>query len=161
MFKDDKQLAIIGEFVVWNALQDLKDVKKVIDVREDRRFQEWDVDLLIENDERQFFGIEVKTDWKTFETGNVIFETESFGKIGCLERTKADYVAFFVPQSGNIYLCDTKELKKCAKSGNYPTKPMGQETLGIIVPLGDLERFGVVKQTIRTTPLPIERKKEN
>lgn len=158
MFKDDKQLAIIGEFAVWNALCDLKCVKSVIDVREDKRFQEWDVDLLIEDEDRQFHGVEVKTDWKTYETGNVIYETESFGKVGCLERTKADYVAYFVPQSGNIYLCETNALRKCVKSGGYPAKPLAERNLGIIVPLGDLERFGVVKMMIQTPPLRIERK---
>ena len=160
MFKDDTQLAIIGEFAVSNALMNLEGIKQVIDVRFDKRFQEWDIDFLIEDTNRQFHGVEVKTDWMTFETGNVVFETQSFGKVGCLERSKADYVVYYVPQSGNIYVCNMEALRKCVKHWNYPTKPMAEQNLGIIVPLGDLERFGVVKRMISTTPFPISKKKE-
>lgn len=161
MFKDDVQLAIIGEFVVWDSLMDMKGTKNVHDVRHDKRFQEWDVDFLVEDINRQFTWVEVKTDWKTFTTGNVIFETESHGKVGCLERTKADYVAYFVPQSGNIYMCDMEALRRCVKKFDYPVRAMGDDTHGMIVPLGDLERFGVVQRMIKTTPLQIERKQHD
>ena len=161
MFNDDVQLAVIGEFVVCNALLEMRGTRQVHDVRYDKRFQEWDVDFLVEDANRQFTWLEVKTDWKTFTTGNVIFETESNGNPGCLERTKADYVAYFVPQSGNIYMCNTEALRRCVRKFDYPVRPMGDNARGMIVPLGDLERLGVVQKMIKTTPLQIERKQHD
>jgi len=58
-FEQDKQLAIIGEFVVWNALTKMKSIKEVFDVREDKRFQDWDVDLLIKDSDMQVHMVEV------------------------------------------------------------------------------------------------------
>ena len=159
-FEQDKQLAIIGEFVVWNALSEFKGTKQVIDVREDRRFQEWDIDLLVMNTNRQVYGVEVKTDWKAYDTGNFFFETKSREKVGCLERTKADYIAFFVPQSGNIYMCRTEAIRRCLSNHDYRLIQAVDGNEGYILPIGDLERFNCIAKMLQTTPLQIERRKE-
>ena len=157
MFKDDVQLAIIGEFAVWGALMDFKGIKTVFDVRKDKTFQEWDVDFLVMDSNQQISWVEVKTDWVTHKTGNIFYEFESFGKVGCLEKTKANVIAYFVPQSGNIYLLDTKALRRCVHTYNYPVKTL-ENSKGYLVPIGDLERFSVQIRRIETTPLAIERK---
>lgn len=159
-FEQDKQLAIIGEYTVWKALDELKGVKQVIDVRDDKRFQEWDIDLLIIDSNRQYHGVEVKTDWKAYDTGNFFFETKSREKVGCLERSKADYVAFFVPQSGNIYVCGMKAIRRCLSNHDYRLIQAVDGNIGYILPIGDLERFNCVEKMIQTTPPPIERSKD-
>lgn len=160
MFKDDAQLAIIGEYVVLCALLDFHGIKNAFDVRHDKRFQEWDVDFLILDRNLQVTWLEVKTDMAAYRTGNFFYETESHGKTGCLERTKADCIAFFVPQSGNIYLCNTEALRRCVRTHSYRLIDAGDESKGYLIPIGDLERFSVITRMIQTEPLPIERKKE-
>ena len=153
MFWDDVIRGTIGEFVVFNAIWKLDSVKQVIDVRDDLFFQSVDVDFLVCDKNRQYTWLEVKTDYKTYETGNVIYELTTNGNPGCLEKTRASVIAFYVPQSGNIYLCKTDALRRCVRNNDYPLKEMGQCSKGYIVPLGDLERFGVVIRMIKTPPL--------
>lgn len=159
-FEQDKELAVIGEFVVWNALTKMKSIKEVLDVREDKRFQDWDVDLLVKDSDMQVYMVEVKTDWMTFTTGNVIYEAESNGNTGCLERTRADVIAYFVPQSGNIYLLRSDKLRNLVRECGYPLVDMARTNRGYKVPLSDCERFGVLMSMIQTEPLPIEKRKE-
>ena len=153
MFWDDLTRGMVGEFVVFDALNKLPQIKQVIDVRDDKYFQSVDVDFLVQDRDRQFTWLEVKTDYKTFTTGNVIYEVSTSGNVGCLEKTKASVVAYYIPQSGNIYLCNTEALRRCVKNNDYRCCEMGQNGMAYIVPLGDLERYGVVKQTIKTDPL--------
>lgn len=153
MFWDDVTRGTIGEFVVFDALCKLPTVKQVIDVRDDSYFQSVDVDFLVQDRNRQFTWLEVKTDYKTFTTGNVIYEVSTSGNIGCLEKTKASVIAIYVPQSGNIYMCNTDAFRRCVKTGDYCFTDMGHHSKGYVVPLADLERFGVVSQMIKTNPL--------
>jgi len=154
MFKDDKQIGLIGEYVVWDALTKLEGVKSVVDVREDKRFQEWDVDFLVQDRDRQFTWIEAKTDFYTFYTGNVIYEVQSGNKAGCFERTKAQIVAYYVPQSGNIYLLDVEKMRELVKGNDYGLYNAAEHNIVNRVPLGDCERFGVLTRMIHTDPLP-------
>ena len=159
-FKDDVNLATIGEYTVFCALLEFHGIKTGFDVRHDKRFQGWDVDFLILDKNLQVTWVEVKMDMKAYESGNFFYETESHGKIGCLEKTKADFIAFYVPQSGNIYMCDTQALRRCVSNHDYRLIDAGDESKGYLIPIGDLERYGVINRMIQTTPLPIERKRE-
>ena len=85
-----------GEHAVWNMFNKMPKVRSVVDVREDKMFQSLDIDFLVENIDRQFSTIEVKTDYKAHETGNIVYEVTTSGNIGCFEKTKAKYKAYFV-----------------------------------------------------------------
>jgi hypothetical protein len=138
----------IGEYIVWNFFNDSTGVKEVIDVRCDKVFQMWDVDFLILDSKRQVSWIEVKTDFKAHETGNFVYEVASnrnFNTIGCLEKTKAQIIACFVPVSANLYLISVAKLKKFVQSNNLNLVNMGDNAKGFLLPIAELERNGVIQ----------------
>lgn len=143
-FNESLKSGLIGELIVWNALGHLESVKRVIDVRDDKRFQMMDVDFLVEMSSRQYIWLEVKTDYKATETGNIAYELRTSGNIGCFEKTKADVIAYYVPTSGYIYLIKAKELRMYVRNANYPIRRMGDASEGYLLPISELERDGVI-----------------
>lgn len=161
MFKDELQFGEIGEFVVWNLLQREKQTRQIFDVRDDKRFRQFDVDFLVEDYGRNITWVEVKTDQVAYRTGNLVYETEYNGKIGAFEKTKADYIAYYVPQSGIVYMLNVPALRKRVASGDYSIKEMGRASKGYVIPIEDLERFGVVTHEYHTTQITNERIEKN
>lgn len=136
----------IGEFVVWNLLSKLNTVKNVIDVRDDKYFQSVDVDFLVEDTDRQFTWLEVKTDFKAHETGNFVYESTTSGNIGCFEKTKASFIAYYVAESGNVYILSVKALRNYVESHELRTISMGDNATGYLLDIGELDRTKVIKQ---------------
>ena len=153
-FVADLNCGHVGEFVFWNLFTNLPTVKEVIDVRRDKGFQNWDVDFLVKDVKEQITWIEVKTDYKTFHTGNIVYEYQTSGNIGCYEKTKADYIAYYVPQSGNIYILKTEELRRLVRTHDYKLMKVSNDTTGYLISLGDLERYGVVKGVYQAERIP-------
>ena len=88
---------------------------KYIDVREDQRFQRLDIDyILIRNPEydlerileenlftkynehkNNWVSVEVKTDTRTHDTRNIVYEITSHDNPGCMARSNADMIFYF------------------------------------------------------------------
>jgi hypothetical protein len=134
-----------GEHAVWNILTNQPKVRVVVDVRKDKRFQEKDIDFLVENTDQQFTSIEVKTDFKAHETGNIVYEATTSGHIGCFEKTQADYIAYFVPKSKKIYMIHVKALRTYLHQIKPEPVKMGDNATGFLIPLKDLEDNKVIK----------------
>lgn len=137
----------IGEFVVWNLFSHSPTVRSVVDVRDDAYFQSVDVDFLIEDYNRQYSWMEVKTDYKAHDTGNFVYEVTSLkhaNTIGCFEKTKAKYIAYYVPNSGRVYLLSVSTLRKYVDSHDLKLINMGDDAKGYLLDIGDLERTKVI-----------------
>lgn len=143
-FDESLTSGLVGELIVWNALNHLETVRTVIDVRDDKKFQSMDVDFLVEMASRQVIWLEVKTDYKATETGNIVYELTTSGNVGCFEKTKADVIAYYVPTSGCIYLINVKKLRNYVRSCDYPLKKMGDASEGYLLPIAELERENVI-----------------
>ena len=138
----------IGEHVFWNHYIHMEDVRSIVDVRDDRQFQEYDVDFLVEVRNRQFLWYEVKTDFKAHETGNIVYELSTAGHIGCFEKTKAQYIAYYVVHSEILYIISVKCLRQFVR---FPVEPlqkvkMGDHAEGYKLPIADLIKYKVIKQ---------------
>ena len=144
MFSESLKEGEAGEHTVWNTLIKQKWVRSVVDVREDKNFQEQDIDFWIENNERQFASVEVKTDYKAHETGNIIYEVQTSDNLGCFEKTKAKYIAYYIPANKVIYMINTVKLRTFIHKKRPEERRMGDNASGILIPIQELERAGDV-----------------
>lgn len=81
----------------------------VIDLRDNKIYQEQDIDFMSDNENHYTF--EVKTD--TYTTGNMFLETTSAMEIdstGWLYKTKADYVLYYFVNYARLVVLDRKRL---------------------------------------------------
>lgn len=136
-----------GEHAVWNLFNKLSTVRSVVDVREDKHFQEDDIDFLVENDKRQFFSVEVKTDYKAHETGNIVYEVTTSGNVGCFEKTKAKYIAYFVPHSEEVHMINAEKFRKFIHNIDRQPKDMGDNASGYLIPIEDLKKNKIIFYT--------------
>ena len=149
MFSESLKEGEIGEHVVWNLLQKQSNIRSVVDVRQDKGFQEQDIDFLVENTKRQFFTVEVKTDFKAHETGNLVYELSSSGNIGCFERTQAKYIMYYIPASNVVHMIDVQELRTYIHKVRPEERLMGDNATGFLIPLLDLKREKVITYTYK------------
>jgi len=95
--------------------------------------------------------VEVKTDSRIAETGNLYIETYQFSKPDMSDKrpsginiSKADFWAFATPNETGFIIIKAEALKQLLRDGNYPVKsqPIVSEktngSIGRIVPLKDL-----------------------
>lgn len=147
MFSESLKEGESGEHVVWNILQKSPKVRSIVDVRMDKEFQSQDIDFLIENIDRQFTAIEVKTDFKAHETGNIIYELSTSGHVGCFEKTKAKYVYYYIPASKVVYMIDVIALRTYIHKVRPEERKMGDNATGFLLPIRDLINAKVIKYT--------------
>ena len=138
----------VGEHVVWNILIKMKRTRSVIDVRQDKGFQEKDIDFLVEDINRQFTPVEVKTDYQAHSTGNITYELSTSGNIGCFEKTEARFIVIYVFNSHTVYFLDVPKLREYVKTANLKIVPMGDNAEGYLLPIDDLLKSKVIVETI-------------
>lgn len=148
-FEDDMKNGGYGEHAVWNLLMNQSWVRSVVDVRSDKNFQEKDIDFLVEDVKRQFTPIEVKTDYKAQDTGNLVYEVTTSGHIGCFEKTQAKYIAYFIPGNETVHLVDTVALRTYIHKVRPEVKRMGDNSQGFLIPISELINDGVIKKTYK------------
>ena len=149
MFSESLKQGKYGEYVIKDFLNRQKWVKQVVDVSDDLRHQEKDIDFLVENLERQFYSVEIKTDYQAHETGNLAYELTTSGHIGCLEKTEADWIIFFIPNGNIAYLTITSRLKDYVKNSNFEERTMGDRSTGYLLPIEDLKRRKIIHTTFK------------
>ena len=147
MFSESLKEGELGEHTVWNLLMKQSWVRNVVDVRADKNYQADDIDFLVENTSRQFASVEVKTDFKAHETGNIVYELTTSGHTGCFEKTKAKYVAYFVPADKVVYLIDVVGFRTFLHKERPDEVQMGDNATGFIIPIEKLKRENVIVRT--------------
>ena len=108
--------------------------------------------LIPQSDTGQRFRVEYKTDYKAAETGNAFVETVSVdtaGKAGWAYSSEADYLIYFIPGDGLIYIIALEVLRRELPRWvrEYPLRTAqneGYATHGLLVPLDEFERSAEV-----------------
>ena len=111
-FKKSLDIGELGENIVEKYLNSLNNVKKIESVKEIKKYQEEDIDFLVYLNEGKKVSIEVKCD--SYKSGNLYYETKScveFDTIGCLEKTKADYIFYYFLNLNVLYIFKTKKFR--------------------------------------------------
>ena len=147
MFSESLQEGGYGEHAIWNLLMKQAWVRSVVDVRDDLEFQKKDIDFLVENLRRQFTSIEVKTDFKAHETGNLVYELSTSNNIGCFEKTQAKYIVYFVPELKEAYWINVKALRTYIHKVRPDERKMGDNATGFLLPISELKKHGVIEKT--------------
>ena len=96
--------------------------------------------------------VEYKTDYKAAQTGNAFVETVSVdttGKAGWAHSSEANYLIYFIPGDGLIYILALEVLRRELPRWvrEYPLRVAqneGYATHGILVPLDEFERCAEV-----------------
>jgi len=123
----------------------------VVDVSNDKKWQESDVDLLIYKDNKLVYKIEVKTEERALQTNNIFIETKSNKGLGWIWKTDADYIYTVIPGEKvyviykdefvawfkqNMYNCKNRSSKTTDKDGNVLYFNWGR-----LVPLSILDKL--------------------
>ena len=94
-------------------------------------------------------AVEYKTDYKAAQTGNAFVETVSVdtaGKPGWAHSSKADYLVYYVPGDGLIYVLALETLRRqlprwVRQYSLRSAQNEGYATHGVLVPLAEFERY--------------------
>jgi len=98
--------------------------------------------------QKQRLGVEYKTDAAASRTGNAFIETisvDTTGKPGWVHSSKADYLFYYLPRDGVIYMLKMATIRQQLAywEAHFPTRHVpnnGYHTVGILVPLREFER---------------------
>ena len=136
----------MGERAAWDKLIKMQGVRNVVDVRDDKYFQSVDVDFLVEQTNRQYVWVEVKTDEQAYTTGNVFYEVTTSGNIGCFEKTKAAFILIHLPQTDDIYMLNVEKLRRYVEYGVFREVRGGDNSIGYLLKMEDLKKRGIMKR---------------
>lgn len=142
-FQQDLKIGNVGEEVIFNFLEKNKATKTILDVRNDKFFQELDIDFIQETKQGEVRKIEVKTDTIAHKTGNLAYEHTSnkyYNTIGCFEKTRADYIFYYLTETGELYILHTNTLRSYITNNKNRLREvnMGDNALGYLVKLEEL-----------------------
>ena len=141
-----------GERVVIDVLLHNPNIKTFLDVRDDKKFQTFDVDFLIQLQDRQVRWVEVKTDFYAHISGNIPYEvisSSTYNTKGCFEKTKADLIFFYIHETGELYQIAVEMLRYYVKSSNLPLVKMGDNAKGHLISIEDLVSRGIMTEVKR------------
>lgn len=110
LFQELKRKGEVGEMAVINHYQ--KKGCAVEDVSDNPQYFKYDIDILINGQ-----TVEVKTDYRMYETGNLLLEMVSnsnpaYYKEGWFITSKAQVFVFYSPQTNSTYQVFADELRK-------------------------------------------------
>lgn len=139
----DIRRGAIGENLVYELLKSGESCIDVIDVRSYDYFRGIDVDFLQIKSDGEPVKIEVKTDLQAHNTGNIAYEYVSscnIKTIGCFEKTKSDYIFYYLMKSGQLYLFNTPQLRAYVEKNKEEWRlvRMGDDAKGYLLPISKL-----------------------
>lgn len=103
----------VGEDIIYDYLKKINTVNYIDDVRDNFGYRNIDIDFIVKMNRIDEYSIEVKTD--NYISPNIFFETYSCvetDSIGCMRKTKAEYIFYYFLKSKELYILKTKELNK-------------------------------------------------
>lgn len=112
-FKNSLEMGKKGEIIITDFLKEYPGVVEVYGVEHIKKYQEEDVDLLVLFKDKKKRKIEIKTDG--YMTGNIFYETVSSiegNTVGCMEKTKADFLFYYFPRSEELYIINMRAYRK-------------------------------------------------
>lgn len=147
-FYDDLERGKRGEKLVYDALTARGSI--VTDLRDDEEARFNDIDFLLEKD-GQTTTLEVKTDFRSEETGNLFIEYENSNNKrhkykGWYCYCKAQYLCFVQETARKAYIVLFDELKQTLKKNTFRTAN-SKNAVGFLFPLtrlAQLETFRII-----------------
>lgn len=143
---EDLETGKEGERIVRSLLQSSANVKNIIDCSNDKYFQEKDIDLMAEMYDGRVLKYEVKTDRIAHQTGNIAWEETTNGKIGCLAKSEADCILYYLEGNGELFWFWTQEMRTFIKQSNLKLIQMGGKNTGYLLSIAELIRKGKLKR---------------
>lgn len=144
-FQKDLKTAEEGEEVAYSLLLKSPQNKAVLDVRKDPYFQELDIDFLAEKHSGIILKYEVKTDRQAHRTGNIVFEKTTSGNIGCLEKSHADYILYYLSETKIMYGFWLDDIRRYIKETNPKIINMGDAATGYLLSIFMLKNKNILK----------------
>ena len=111
-FKKSIVVGDYGEKIIKEYLQSNPRIVEVEDVSNIPRYQNRDIDLIVQFDDGRAAAIEIKTD--TYTSGNIFFETMSnveHNVVGCMYKTKADYLFYYFTETRELYILNMDKYR--------------------------------------------------
>ena len=111
----------LGEEIFLASLAGAKEVKKVYDARSSAKYQDADVDFIIESNRKNILSalagstrvsVELKTDFTGYQ--NVYYERFSCYEMhtaGCMEKTKSDVLIYYYIRKNFFYVLKTDTFR--------------------------------------------------
>ena len=111
----------VGEEIFISSLASSKLVKKVYDARRSAKYQELDIDFIIDAMPKNLLSdlagstrvaVELKTDYTAYQ--NVYYEKSSCYELhtaGCMEKTKSDLLIYYYIRQNVFYVLNTKTFR--------------------------------------------------
>lgn len=147
-FQQDLKIAEEGEEVAYSLLLKSPQNKAVLDVRKDPYFQELDIDFLAEKHSGIILKYEVKTDRQAHKTGNIVFEKTTSGNIGCLEKSHADYILYYLSETKIMYGFWLDDIRRYIKETNPKIINMGDAATGYLLSIFMLKNKNILKTVL-------------
>ena len=130
----------VGEKIVRSVLESSGKFESVWDCSEDTYFQSKDIDLLGFAKDGHIAKYEVKTDRQAHETGNIVWEHTTSGNIGCLAKSEADFIMYYIEGNGRLYCFNTAKMRAFVKRKNQRLVRMGDNAEGYLLNINELIR---------------------
>lgn len=147
-FAEDLSFGREGEAVVRNLLESSGNFDYVIDCSNDKYFQQKDIDVLALVNDGHIAKYEVKTDRKAHETGNIAFELTTNGNIGCLAKTEADYVMYYIEGNGKLYCFNARQMRRYLRHNRFKLYRMGDNAEGYLLNINMLLRDKQIRRIL-------------
>ena len=108
-----------GEQIIKSYFKKNPNVSNVTDVSQDKKYQDADIDFLVELKNGENISVELKTD--TYDTGNIFYEAISnkeYNVLGCMIKSKAKCLFYYFIKTKELYIIDFKAYKKWVNKNN-------------------------------------------
>lgn len=142
-FEEDKKFAELGEAKCLWLLHNSRKTRGVLDVRYDAYFQALDIDFLQLDINDKVNKIEVKTDRQGHQTGNFVYETQSHTTDGCLNRSHADYIYYYLCESNEVWVVSMPRLRKWLEKEQLREVVFTDGAKGYLIKFIDMEINGI------------------
>lgn len=147
-FQKDLEAGEEGEKITYSLLSKSPQNKAVLDVRKDPYFQELDIDFLAKKHSGIIIKYEVKTDRQAHKTGNIVFEKTTSGNIGCLEKSHADYILYYLSETKTMYGFWLDDIRRYIKETNPKIINMGDAATGYLLSIFVLKNKNILKTVL-------------
>jgi len=147
-FAEDLSFGREGEAVVRNLLESSGNFESIIDCSNDKYFQQKDIDVLALVNDGHIAKYEVKTDRKAHETGNIVFEIKTNGNIGCLAKTEADFVMYYIEGNDRVYCFNAEQMRRYLRQNRFKLYRMGDNAEGYLLNINQLLRDRQLKRIL-------------
>lgn len=153
IFSDDLERGKLGEEKVLEWLNDLDCTKLVVNVSEDKWFQQLDIDLLQVKYDGEINKIEVKTDYIASKSGNMVYEVNSCkytNTDGCFVKTQSDFIFYYIVGTSYLLIFNTLELNEWIEINKDSLRfdNMGDYAQGYIIPIRKVKEIALFKGKI-------------